>query len=157
MKNRFGRENSNPALKHTVTTLCNVGISRLVKLRAYVDGLLFWHLASLAEGLLSSPLSVCPSVRPSIHLSVPPSVRLCLSVCLSVCLSRLSPVILVKARCGGSNMKKIDNAVFEIVLGELMDSRSINELTFGGPTFTFGGPKKYAISKKLSLNHDFTK
>ena len=32
-----------------------------------------------------------------------------------------------------------------------MDSRSINELTFGGPTFTFGGPKKYAISKKLSV------
>ena len=48
-------------------------------------------------------------------------------------------------------------SVFEIVLGELMDSRSINELTFGGPTFTFGGPKKYAISKKVSLNHDFTK
>ena len=48
-------------------------------------------------------------------------------------------------------------SVFEIVLCELMDSRSINELTFGGPTMTFGGPKKYAISKKLSLNHDFTK
>ena len=35
-------------------------------------------------------------------------------------------------------------AVFEIVLGALVDIRSTNELTFGGPA----SPKKYAVNNQ---------
>ena len=36
-------------------------------------------------------------------------------------------------------------AVFEIVLSALVNSFSTDELTFGGPVFDCGGPKKYAL------------